>query len=544
LNYKTDQSKFDLDRFYFDEKAADSAVRYIESNIRHVKGELAGQLLRLEEWQKNEIIRPLFGWKKKHDGTRKFSSAYVEVPKKSGKSFIAASMAAIFLDIDREGGSEIVGVAWGRKQASLVFDATKEVIKKSPRLNKKCKVFRNTITAPDHTGGTKKYHILSKEAGAEDGLNPQLAVIDELHEHKNSNVVEMVEKSMAARKQPLSFIITTAGSDLYGIGHQRHQYGIDVVNGLYEDDNLLVCIYGADKDDDPFDEEVWKKVNPNYGVSVYKEAYEREAAKARGSSASLNSFKRYYLNIWTQSADGWISDVVWQESSKYKDKWTLRADIELEVIKLGLNEYPCYGGLDLSSRSDITAFTLLWDINGQFYSLNWFWLPEDKGTHSADEKNIQYREWVEKGYITETEGNVVDYDFVIHKIKELGEIYDIKSIAYDPYNSQHIAPKLEEVGAELVEFRQGFLSMNAPSKELEAAIMSKRFEHFSNPVLRWMAGNAEVATDPAGNIKIIKDRNRPEKKVDGIISNVMAYGLAIDSSEKGSYLEEGELFII
>jgi len=544
LNYKTDQSIIDLDKYYFDEKAADSAVRYIEGNIRHVKGELAGKLLKLEEWQKNEIIRPLFGWKKRQDGTRKFSSAYVEVPKKSGKSFLAASMAAIFLDIDKEGGSEIVGVAWGRKQASLVFDATKEVIKKSPRLNKKCQVYRNTIQAPDHIGGTKKYHILSKEAGAEDGLNPQLAVIDELHEHKNSNVVEMVEKSMAARKQPLSFIITTAGSDLYGIGHQRHQYAIDVVKGIYEDDNLLVCIYGADKDDDPFSEETWKKVNPNYGVSVYKEAYEREAAKAKGSSASLNSFKRYYLNIWTQSADGWISDVVWKESSKYKNKWTHRNDIEDELHKLGLADYPCYGGLDLSSRSDITAFTLLWNIDGQFYSLNWFWLPEEKGSMSADTKNIQYREWVDKGYITETDGNVVDYDFVIHKIKELSEIYQIKSIAYDPYNSHHIVPKLDEIGAELVEFRQGFLSMNAPSKELEAAIMSKRFEHFGNPVLRWMAGNAEVATDPAGNIKIIKDRNRPEKKVDGIISNIMAYGLAIDPAEKGSYLEEGELFII
>ena len=544
MNYKTDQSTIDLDKYYFDEKAADSAVRYIEGNIRHVKGELAGKLLKLEEWQKNEIIRPLFGWKKRQDGTRKFSSAYVEVPKKSGKSFLAASMAAIFLDIDKEGGSEIVGVAWGRKQASLVFDATKGVIKKSPRLNKKCQVYRNTIQAPDHIGGTKKYHILSKEAGAEDGLNPQLAVIDELHEHKNSNVVEMVEKSMAARKQPLSFIITTAGSDLYGIGHQRHQYAIDVVKGIYEDDNLLVCIYGADKDDDPFSEETWKKVNPNYGVSVYKEAYEREAAKAKGSSASLNSFKRYYLNIWTQSADGWISDVVWKESSKYKDKWTHRNDIEDELHKLGLADYPCYGGLDLSSRSDITAFTLLWNIDGQFYSLNWFWLPEEKGSMSADTKNIQYREWVDKGYITETDGNVVDYDFVIHKIKELSEIYQIKSIAYDPYNSHHIVPKLDEIGAELVEFRQGFLSMNAPSKELEAAIMSKRFEHFGNPVLRWMAGNAEVATDPAGNIKIIKDRNRPEKKVDGIISNIMAYGLAIDPAEKGSYLEEGELFII
>lgn len=532
--YFTDFSKIDTDKYYFDEKTADLAVKYIEKNIRHVKGELAGELIKLQDWQKERIIRPLFGWKNKETGLRKYSSAYVEIPKKSGKSFTAACMASIFLDIEKEGGSEIVGVAWGRKQAGLVFEATKEVIKKSPRLSKKCKIYRNSITAPDHLGGTKTYQILSKEAGSEDGINPQLAIIDELHVHKSSEVIEMVEKSMGARKQPLSFIITTAGSDMYGIGYQRHEYAIDVVKGTIKDENLLVCIYAADKEDDPFSEETWKKANPNYGVSVYKKSYEREANKAKGSSASLNSFKRYYLNIWTQSADGWISDVVWQESSK-TDKIPYKL----------LESKPCYGGLDLSSRSDITAFTLMWCIDDKYYSLNWFWLPEDKGTMSADTKNIQYRDWVNNGYITETAGNVVDYDWIIHTLGELKEKYDIRSIAYDNWNSHHIAPKLYDMGFDLVEFRQGYKSMNAPTKELEKAVLSKKFEHFGNPVLRWMVGNAEIQSDPAENIKVIKDRLRPEKKVDGVISNIMAFGLWLDEPEdSGSYLESGELFII
>lgn len=529
----TDFSKIDKRKYYFDEKTADLAVRYIESNIRHVKGDLAGQLIKLEDWQKDKIIRPLFGWKVKETGLRKYSAAYIEIPKKSGKSFLAACMAAIFLDIEKEGGSEVVGVAWGRKQAGLVFEATKEVIKKSPRLSGKCKVYRNSITAQDHLGGTKTYQILSKEAGGEDGINPQLAIIDELHVHKSNEVLEMVEKSMGARKQPLSFIITTAGSDLYGIGYQRHEYAEDIVKGTIKDENTLVCIYGADKEADPFSEKTWAAANPNYGVSVYKKSYEREAAKAKMSSASLNSFKRYYLNIWTQSADGWINDVTWQDSS------------ETTEIPKFLENYPCYAGLDLSSRSDITAFTLMWRIEEKYYSLNWFWLPEDKGTMSADTKNIQYRDWVKNGHIVETQGNVVDYDFILAKLAELKERYDIRCVAYDNWNSHHIAPQMVELGLELTEFRQGFKSMNAPTKELEAAIMSKKFEHFGNPVLRWMAGNAEIQTDPADNVKVIKDRNRPEKKVDGIISNIMAFGLWLDEPDDGgSYLENNDLWIL
>lgn len=536
MNYKTNQSIINLDVYFYDDKAANSAVRYIESRIRHVKGELAGQLLKLETWQKDEIIKPLFGWKNKKTGLRKFQSAYIEIPKKSGKSFLAASMAAIFLDIEQEGGSEIVGVAWGRKQASLVFEAVKEVIKKSPELSKKCTIYRNSITAPDHIGGTKSYQILSKEAGGEDGINPQLAIIDELHVHKNGDVVEMVEKSMASRKQPLSFVITTAGSDLYGIGYQRSQYAIDVAKGIIQDERLLVCVYQADKDADPFDEKTWKLANPNYGVSVYPESYEREAAKARMSAASLNSFKRYYLNIWTSTADGWINDDVWQNSSK----------IKLEDLPFDLSDYECYGGLDLSSRSDITAFSLVWKIEGKLYSLNWFWLPEDKGSLSADDSNIQYRDWVKNGYITETGGNVVDYDFILHTINELNQIYKIKMVAFDNWNSQHIAPQLHEIGIELIEFRQGYKSMNLPTKEMEKEVQKGNFEHFGNPVLRWMAGNATVMSDPAGNVKVIKDIKMPQKKVDGIISNIMAFGLWLDEPESSgkSYLETHDLFII
>jgi len=520
MAYKTDFSKIDLDKYYFDEVVAQLAVDYIEENVKHVKGDLAGQPFIMEEWQKEEIIKPIFGWKHKSNGLRKYTSAYVEIPKKSGKSFLAASIACIFLDVEKEGGSEIVGVAWGRKQAGLVFEATKEVIQKSPRLKSKCKIYRNAITAPDHLGGTKQYQILSKEAGGEDGINPQLAIIDELHVHKNNEVLEMVEKSQGARKQPLSFIITTAGSDLYGIGYQRHENAINIAKGIIEDESQLICVYGADKDDDPYSPKTWIKANPNYNISIGVRAYEKEAAKAKVSSASLNSFKRYYLNIWTSSVDGWINDEVWQAS-----KWEFDEDLLLDQ--------PCYGGLDLSSTSDITAFTLVWCIDGKFYSKNWFFLPEDKAANSADKNNIQYIEWVKQGYIIETNGNTIDDDEVLLVIEGLAAKYKITMMAYDNYRSHHLVPKFQEIGLECINFKQNFEQMTAPTLELQKRIESKKFNHFGNPVLRWMAGNATIVTGIGGTAaKIQKEKNRPEKKVDGIITNIMAYALWLNEPEK------------
>jgi phage terminase large subunit-like protein len=518
MGYKTDFTKIDLDKYYFDEVVAQLAVDYIEENVKHVEGELGGEPFILEEWQKNEIIKPLFGWKHKSTGLRKYKNFFGEVPKKSGKSFIAASVATIFLDIEREAGSKIIGAGWGKKQAGLIFEVVKGIVKQSPRLKSKCKIYRNSITAPDHIGGIKTYQTISKEAGAEDGFNPQLAIIDELHVHKNNEIIEVAEKSMV-RPQSLCFVITTAGSDLYGIGFQRHEYAINVTKGILIDETMLVCIHGADKDDDPYDEQTWIKANPNYGISVPKEKYQEEANRARSSSASLNSFKRYYLNIWTSSVDGWINDEVWQAS-----QWEFDESLLLDE--------PCYAGLDLSSTSDITAFTLVWNIDGKYYSKNWFFLPEEKGKNSADKNNIQYVEWLKNGDIIETSGNTVDDDEVLFEISKLCDKYKIIMMAYDNYRSHHLVPKFDAMGLNCINFKQNFEQMTAPTLELQKSIEAKEYNHFGNPILRWMAGNATIVTGLGGSAaKIQKEKNRPEKKVDGIITNVMAFGLWLNQPE-------------
>lgn len=547
MSYFTDFSKIDKTKYFFDEKAANSAVKYIETHCYHVKGVLAGTRFILEDWQKERIIKPLFGWKHKEptlvkdaNGNvidtvyrRKYRKAYIEIPKKNGKSTLLSAIAQIFMDIDPEKGSEIIGVAWGRKQASIIFDMVEKSIRKSPRMADKVDYYKSTkvLLSKD---GEKRYSIWSKEAGGEDGQFPQLVLIDELHEHKNGDVVSVAEKSMMGRINPLSMTITTAGSNLEGIGYQRRQTCEKIAEGSLIDESQLVCIFCADKEDDIYDEKTWYKANPQLGRSISLNDFLEEVKSSKISAANENSFKRYFLNIWNNTKDQFISDQVWNDS-----QW----DFDTEKLK-GL---PCYGGLDLSSTTDITAFSLVFPIDDYIISLNWFWLPEDKGTQSVDEHNNRsYPTWVRDGFIEETPGNVVDYDYVISKIRELGIEYDIQAIAYDPYNATRTALDLQDEGFNMISFRQGFISMNFPTKELEKLVLSKKFNHLGNPVLRWMNRNTVVLTDPAGNIKITKEKQK--LKVDGMITNVMALGLALDPNSVApkSYLEEtgGDLWTL
>lgn len=546
MSYFTDISTIDLDKYWYDEKAAESAVRYIETHCYHAKGDLAGTPLILEEWQKEKIIKPLFGWKEKgttsitsKDGKlikrfhkRKFRFAYIEVPKKNGKSTLLSAIAQIFLDIEPEKGAEVVGIAWGRKQAGIIFDMVKRSVAMSPRMTERVDLFRNAILSKD---GEKRYTTWSKEAGGEDGQSPNLIICDELHQHKSGELIDMAEKSMAARSNPLSLVITTAGDNLQGIGYERSNYAKDVSQGIIKDESLLVCIYCAnEKEDDIYNTEVWKRVNPQLGVSIPMDFFEQEAAKAKTSVYWENSFKRYHLNIWNNTRNQFISDSVWMDSSWEFDKKLLEGK-------------PCFGGMDLSSTGDITAFSLVFPIDDYFVSLNWFFLPEDKSAHGLDQKRImQYDGWVKRGYIIETPGNVIDYGFVRQVVQDAAVKYDIQAIAYDPYNMTETALQLQDAGLNMIKFRQGYISMNYPTKQLERLVLSKKFNHRGNPVLRWMNNNTSIATDPAGNIKIYRDKK--DEKVDGMVSNVMALGLAIDPSNtpKRSYLEEsgGEIFTI
>lgn len=524
MSYKTDLTKIDTSKYYFDKKAADFAVRFIESKIKHVKGEWAGKPMKLEKWQKEEIIYPIFGWKEVDTGYRKYKSAYIEIAKKNGKTAIAGAMGCVFMYVDSEPGeSPMYSIAGNREQAGLSFRDIKSYIEASPYLSSKADVNKYSVVVKTKRG-TRYFQPRSKESKTAEGINPQFAIADELHVHPDESQLENMEKSMASRRQPFLLMITTAGDNMNGVGYNRRDYAIKVSQGIIEDESHYTLIYCAEPDDDPGDPETWKKANPNYGISVKPDFLQREWLKAKHSKSSYNNFLRYHLNIWTSNTTSFITDTDWMASC---------GDYDIEQLK----GKECYVGLDLSSRTDITALCLLFKPGDFYVTLNYFWLPEEKSLQSADHKNIKYPDWVSDGYITETEGNVVDYDFIISKLAELAKTYRIKEIAYDDWNAHHIAPKLVEMGFELREFRQGYKSMNLPTKELEKLILEKKYFHLGNPVLRWMNANVLIKSDEADNIKIIKDKNRPNQKVDGMIANVMALGLHLDEQlSKGTYM--------
>ena len=395
MSYKTDFTKIDLNVYEYDKEAAEAAVRYIEQNIRHVAGPLSGELIKLEKWQKDEIIKPLFGWKHVSTGFRKYTSAYIEIPKKNGKTLLSAAIAALFLDpITIKGEAPMYSVAGNRDQARLAFKATKGIIEQSKRLSEKAEIYQNSIRV-----GQRYFQAMSRESRTHQGVNPVLVIADEVHIHKDTDLIENMRKSMIARDQKLLFMITTAGFDLNGPGYQYHTHAKETAEGNRTDEHQLVCIYCADKEDDIFDEKTWKKANPNYGVSVKPEGLKDEIARAEHSEGSRNSFRRYHLNIWTDAKDSWIDKEVWDASGE-----------DIKDLSF-LEGQPCYGGMDLASNSDITAFSLIFPRpEGKYISLTWMWLPEDKGFRSADYQNENYPHWVSQGLIEETPGNVTDYD--------------------------------------------------------------------------------------------------------------------------------------
>lgn len=546
----TDISKIDLKKYYFDEKMADMAVRYIETHCYHAEGPLSGTPLILQDWQKERIIKPLFGWKQikpteikdangnvvKRFNKRKFSTLHMEVPKKSGKGTLSSAIIQLLMDIDQtEDTMQVVGLAWGREQAKIVWDMVNKSMKASARAKDKFTFYAKSILSKD---SKRVYKVWSKETGSNDGQMPSVVLADELHEHKSGTLLEMAEKSTITRAQPLTLITTTAGSNLEGIGFERSEYAKKVSKGIIKDDTLLVCVYCAEKDDDIYNPKVWKAVHPMLGVSISMDKMQEFANKAKASAAAENSFKRYYLNIWNNTKSQWISDTVWMESM-----WDFDTT---ELIGK-----PCWGGLDLSSTTDTTAFSLVFPVGDGYVSLNWFFLPEEKTKESINEEKIrQYVGWIRDGYIVETEGNVIDKREVVKTILDQCEKYDVQAIAYDPHLSVDVVHPLTEEGVNCVAHGQGIVAMTFPTSKFEELVLSKKFNHLGNPVLRWMNTNCSLKEGDSGAMKPDKVTTGSKRNVrnDGIVSNIMACGLACDPSNvsQKSYLEEtgGEIFSI
>lgn len=495
-----------MSEYRFDEKAATVAVRFFDKLLVHVKGEWAGQPFRLQPWQ-HDIVWNVFGWKKA-DGSRRYRTVYIEVPRKNGKSNLAAGLALLLLFADDEPGAEVYSAAADREQAAIVYDLAKSMTEQSQVLQSRAEVYKRSIIVP---GTMSSYKVLSADAYTKHGLNAHGVVVDELHAQPNRDLVDVLVTGTGARRQPLVVFITTAGFDRESVCWEYHEYARQVMEGVIEDETFYPVIYAADENDDWLDEETWQKANPSLGVTVKLDYLRNEARKAQNVPAYQNTFRRLHLNQWTQQETRWLPLEAWDACGAPFDPKLL------EGAK-------CYGGLDLASNSDIASFLLCFPSETgeeeQYVWLPHFWIPEENMLERARKDRVPYDAWVRDGLITATEGNVIDYAFILRDIEALGEKYNIQEIAFDRWGAFQVSQQLDGMGFTMVGFGQGYASMAQPTKELLRIVLDGKLRHGGHKVLRWMADNMVVSTDAAGNVKPNKAKSR--EKIDGIVAGIMA----------------------
>jgi phage terminase large subunit-like protein len=499
--------------YVWDQAAADRTVEFIERFCRHHKGEWAGRYLLLNVWQKDHIIKPLFGWKRASDGTRRYRIAYVEIPRKNGKSTKGAGVGLYLTAGDLEPGAEVYSSATKKDQAKIVHDTAKAMVKASPELRQYLKVLRNNIYC--QVLGSK-FEPVGADSDTLDGLNPHGNIVDELHAHRDRHVLDVLITGTGARRQPLTFIITTAGVyDPESIGWEIHDLAIKVLEGAIEDDTFFAFIAAADEGDDWRKPETWYKANPNLGVSLKEDYIRAECERAKSSPSYLNTFLRYHLNIWTQQRTRWISLEAWNAC---------------DATPITLEEFrgrDVYLGLDLSTKLDLTALALEATRPDGLVDYFWrFYVPEELVLERTQKRLLpDYGAWVRDGYVTSTPGSVIDYEFIRSDILGISKVANIREIAFDPWNAQQLATQLAGDGFQMVEMRQGFRTLSEPSKAFEALVVSRRVRHGGNPVMRWMISNVTVRQDANGNIA--PDKSSAAGKIDGVVSAIMARGRSI-----------------
>lgn len=513
----------------FDERKARRVTRFFE-NLKHTKGKFFGTPFHLLPWQE-QILRDVFGTVRDDDPTtRQYNTAYIEISKKNGKSELGAGIALNMLCNDDEYRAEVYSCAADRQQASIVFEVAADMVRQSPALSRRIKIIPSTkrmVYIP--TGSV--YQVLSSEVATKHGLNVSACIFDELHTQPTRALYDvMTQGSGDARKQPLWFFLTTAGTDRNSICWEVHQKALDILEGRKKDPRFYPVIYGLPDDADWTDESNWYIANPSLGHTIDIEKVRDAFRKALENPADENMFRQLRLNQWVKQAVRWMPMHLWDACIG-----------EVDPVKLEGRD--CYAGIDLASTGDLTALVLVFppiEENEPYKALPFYWLPEDNLPLRVRRDHVMYDVWEQQGKIMTTEGNVVHYGFIKKFICELGEKYHICEIAHDRWNACMLVQELEDEGFTMVPFGQGFRDMSPPTKELMRLVLGKQIAHGGHPVLRWNMDNAFVRTDPAENIKI--DKERSTEKVDGAVALVMALDRALKNQNSGgSIYDERDL---
>ena len=504
-------------------------INYIERFFVHIKGPLAGKPILLDPWQRFWTA-VLYGWRRADDGGRRFNRAYEEVARKNGKSTWKGPQGAYLFSMDGEEGAEVYAVATTRAQAMTVFkpafDNVKRWVRRSPGIARSFKI-HSGLNQERIQLDASVFAPLPANAENLDGLNPSAILFDELHAQKHRDVWDVMETALGARFQPLLSAITTAGFILDGICTEVRSYLISVLEGKRADDDFFGYIYTLDTGDDPFEEANWIKSNPGLGKSktlAYMRGMARKAAALPGAKAN---FLTKDLNIWCNSADGWFDLDVWDKGGKKFNPDMLKGR-------------RCFGGLDLASTRDLTAYALVFpatDDDPQVRVLVWFWCPQEKIDTQEHDDAAPYKAWQSAGWLTATEGNVTDYEEVRKVIQSSLQDYDVVEVGYDKWNAQQLANQLIEAEVPLVEIPQNTGGMYPGSKLLEELVYGLQLQHGGNPVLRFCAMNTALLFDTNGNFRPDKKKSNANGRIDGIVATVMALSRIAAHDDTTSFWE-------
>ncbi len=484
------------------ESAPDRAVRLI-NNLTHT-GDFARKPFKLRPWQA-DIVKRLF--QTGRNGLRIYRTALLMLPRKNGKTELAAAIAIYALLFDGASGGEIYLAAADREQASKVFNAMVAMIEQDRELNEMCEIIPSQKRIV-HRASNSFCHAISAEAYSKHGFNASLVIYDELHCAPNRELWDVLATSQGARLQPQMIAISTAGYDRHSILWELYSHAKKVQENQALDPTFLPILYEAPIDADWTDEAVWQQANPALGDFRSLEEMRISCQRARAIPAQENTFRRLYLNQWTEQADRWLSLATWD-----------RCQVVLDVEKLRGRR--CYLGLDLSSTRDLTALVAVFPDDVGFDVLCQFFVPKENILDRATRDRVPYDEWARRGLLIPTPGNVVDYDAVRLAILDWTKRFDVREIAYDPWNATDLINRLTgQDGLTCVPVRQGFATLSAPTKALERAVLGGDLRHDGHPILRWNIGNIAVETDPAGNLKLSKKVST--ERIDGASALVNA----------------------
>lgn len=524
----------------WDPAAAHKACEYFRLVLRFPDGPRAGQPFRLEDWQAF-VVGSCFGWKYADTGMRRYRTCYIETAKGSGKSPCGAGMGLILLASDGMQGAECYVAAVTRDQAKIAFKDAVRMVDSSPALSSRLvKSGNRDVFNLLHSASGSFFRPLSSEGRALDGKRVHFALLDEVHEHPTSVVVDKIHAGVKGSPQPLIAEITNSGYDRNSVCWHHHKYSIDVAAGTVEDDQWFSYVCALDEGDDPLLDAdgpdgyplCWLKANPSLGVTIQPDYLRKQVREALGMPSKESIVRRLNFCQWVDAADPWINGDLWR---------SCEAEFDLSEH----DGQPCFAALDLSGARDLTACALLFPHgDGLLDAAVWYWTPADTLAERSRTDSVPYDAWVRAGHLEATPGKVVDYRFVAQQLADFATRFDLRAVAFDPWRIAYLQQELDAlgVGLPLVAHGQGYMRaqdsglwMPRSVELLEKAVFDGRLRVLRNPVLSWNSASAVLAADPKNNR--IFDKRKSTGKIDGLVALAMSIG-ASDTEDAGFDLSD------